>query len=92
MARMTQQDAEKFYAEHRGKPFYKDLIAHMSSDLVVGLQLIADNCVSKWRSLLGPPKDAKSESPNSIRAQFGTEYVKNAAHGSDSSSSAVKEL
>ena len=37
MARMTQQDAEKFYADHKGKPYFKDIVAHICSDLVVGL-------------------------------------------------------
>ena len=69
---MTQQDAEFFYGQHKGRPFYKDLISHMSSDLVVGMELIADNCISKWRNMLGPPKDAKINNPNSIRAQYGT--------------------
>lgn len=94
MAKLTPQDAEKFYAEHKGKPFFRGLVEHMSSDLVVGLELVSDNCVAKWRELLGPtnPQQAKSESPNSIRALFGEEGVRNSAHGSDSSSSAVREL
>ena len=73
MAKMTQQDAEKFYAEHKGKPFFKGLCDQMSSDLVVGMELVADNCVAKWRQLLGPtsPQQAKMESPKSIRALFG---------------------
>ena len=94
MAKMTPQDAEKFYAEHKGKPFFKGLVEQMSSDLVVGLELVADNCVAKWRQLLGPtsPSQAKQESPKSIRALYGEEGPKNAAHGSDSSSSASREL
>ena len=91
---MTQQDAEKFYAEHKGKPFFKGLCEQMSSDLVVAMELVSDNCVAKWRQLLGPtsPQQAKMESPKSIRALFGQEGPKNAAHGSDSSSSAAREL
>ena len=92
MLKMGTQDAEKFYSQHKGKPFYKGLCDHMSSDLVVGLELVADNCVAKWRQLLGPtsPPNAKMESPKSIRAIYGDEGVKNAAHGSDSSSSAAR--
>ncbi len=64
----------------------------MSSDLVVGLELVADDCITKWRRLIGPtkPKEAKQNSPNSIRALFGEEGVKNAVHGSDSQTSAQR--
>jgi nucleoside-diphosphate kinase len=94
MAKFSQQDAEKFYEEHRGKPFYKGLIEFMTSDLVIGMELISDNCVKKWRDFLGPTdvQKARQEAPNSIRAQFGEGGVKNAAHGSDSSASAAREL
>jgi nucleoside-diphosphate kinase len=92
IARLTEQDAQQFYAEHKGKPFYNSLVEFISSDLVVGLELVADDCVAKWRRLLGPtsPAQAKKESPNSIRAKFGKEGVQNAAHGSDSPASAVR--
>lgn len=90
MARLTPQDAEKFYADHKGKPYFKEMVSHLSSDLVVGLELIADNCVSKWKSLLGSPNDASKETPHSIRAKFGAKGVKNIAHGSDSSQSAAR--
>ena len=92
MAKMTEQDAQQFYAEHKGKPFFNKLVEHISSDLVVGLELVADDCIAKWRKLLGPtsPAQAKKESPNSIRAKFGTEGPLNAAHGSDSASSAQR--
>lgn len=94
MAKFTEQDAQQFYAEHKGKPFYNTLVGFISSDLVVGLELIADECVSKWRKLLGPtsPDKAKSDSPNSVRARFGTQGERNAAHGSDSPASALREL
>lgn len=94
MARMSEQDAQQFYAEHKGKPFYNNLVEFISSDLVVGLELVADDCVGKWRRLLGPtsPAQAKKDSPSSIRAKFGTEGTHNAAHGSDSSTSAMREL
>ena len=94
MARFTQQDAEKFYAEHKGKPHFKSLVDYITSDLVVGLELVADNCVAKWKQLLGSsnPQSAKSENPNSIRALFGQDGLKNSAHGSESSSAAAREL
>lgn len=94
MTRFTAEQAQEFYAEHKGKPFYNSLVEFISSDLVVGLELVANDSVAKWRRLLGPtsPATAKIENPNSIRAKFGTEGVRNAAHGSDSSASAAREL
>lgn len=94
MTRFSQQDAEKFYEEHKGKPFYKGLVDFMTSDLVIGMQLISDNSVTKWRSLLGPTdvQKARQQAPNSIRGLFGEGGVKNAAHGSDSSTSAARQL
>jgi len=58
----------------------------MSSDFVVGMELVADNCVLKWRQLIGPTNChvARVEAPNSLRALYGTEGVRNACHGSDS--------
>jgi len=61
---------------------------------VVGLELISDDCITRWAKLMGPdnPKDAKKESPNSIRALFGEDSLKNAVHGSETQSAAQKEL
>lgn len=44
----------EFYAEHRGKSFYETLVSFMSSDFVVGLELVGDNAIKRWRELLGP--------------------------------------
>merc|ERR1711971_535728 len=66
----------------------------MTSDVCVAMELIGKNAVSTWRSLMGPTntQKAKEEDPNSIRALFGTDGTRNAAHGSDSSLSAAREL
>lgn len=60
------------------------------SDFIVGLELISDNSIKKWRELIGPTKCqvARVEAPNSLRALYGTEGVRNAAHGSDAPGSA----
>ncbi|EGR27800.1 nucleoside diphosphate kinase 7, putative [Ichthyophthirius multifiliis] len=94
MTKMQLQDAEKFYEEHRGKPFYETLTQFISSDLVVGLELVGDDSIKIWRNLLGPTNTqvAKQKNPQSIRAQYGTDGTKNACHGSDSHSSAFREL
>lgn len=94
MTRMSVTQSRQFYAEHAGKPFYEDLTNFIASDVVVGLELIAENAVARWRELMGPtnPNTAKVEAPNSIRALFGTEGTHNAVHGSDSATSANREL
>lgn len=61
MARLSEQQAQQFYAEHKGKPFYNGLTEFVSSDLVVGLELVADDCVGKWRRLLGPTSPAQAK-------------------------------
>lgn len=86
MTKFTREIAEEFYAEHKGKPFYEELVTFICSDLVVGFELVADDAVQKWRSIIGPTncQVARTEYPNCIRALFGKEGVKNAVHGSDS--------
>lgn len=44
----------EFYAEHKGKPFFDNLVAFMSSDFIVGLELVGENAIKRWRELLGP--------------------------------------
>ena len=80
-------EAQGFYAEHRGKPFFEELTSFMASDFALGMELIAENVIQKWRSLIGPTncQVARVDAPNSIRAQFGTSGVRNACHGSDAS-------
>ena len=92
--RITQQDAEEFYAAHKGKNYFQALTQFMCSDLIVGLELINDDCITRWAKLMGPenPKSAKKDSPNSLRALFGEDGMKNAVHGSESQAVAQKEL
>ncbi len=49
MTRMTPADAAYFYGEHRGKHFYENLIKFMTSDFIVGMELVRDDAISKWR-------------------------------------------
>jgi nucleoside-diphosphate kinase len=66
----------------------------MISGPVIGMELVGENSVKKWRNLIGPTvtQVAREQAPNSIRAQFGTDSTKNACHGSDSNESASREL
>ena len=77
----------RFYIQfiNQGKPFFEELTNFITSDFIVGLELVADNPIKKWRDLIGPTKCmvARVEAPNSLRALYGTEGVRNATHGSD---------
>ena len=58
----------------------------MTSGPVVGMELVADDAIKKWRAFIGPTNSlkAKEEAPNSVRGKFGTDATMNAVHGSDS--------
>ncbi len=58
----------------------------MSSDFILGLELVGENSIKRWRELLGPTNSlvARDQAPNSIRGLYGTDGTKNACHGSDS--------
>lgn len=91
---MSVDRAKSFYDEHKDRPFFDDLVNFVTSNTVVAMVLGKENAVNDWRALLGPTnsKQAKEEVPDSIRARFGTDVQKNAAHGSDSISSAEREI
>ncbi|CAM9576753.1 unnamed protein product, partial [Discosporangium mesarthrocarpum] len=90
----TKEMASEFYADHRGKPFFEDLVTYMTSGPVLKLCLEKADGIAAWRKLIGPsdPNQAKVENPTSIRAVFGTDGTKNTVHGSDSFASAVLEI
>jgi nucleoside-diphosphate kinase len=94
MSKFTKETSEIFYGEHIGKPFFPNLQEFITSDVVIGMELIAPNAIQKWRTFIGPTntQKAKEEAPNSIRALFGTDGTKNAVHGSDSPQSAAREI
>lgn len=93
MSRFTRDTAAKFYAEHTQKPFFPNLQEFITSDVSVGLELVAPGAVAKWRQVIGPTNTvtAKAEAPGSFRAKFGTDGTKNAVHGSDSVGSYKRE-
>ncbi|XP_040040538.1 nucleoside diphosphate kinase homolog 7 [Gasterosteus aculeatus] len=94
MTALTGKQAADFYVEHQSKPFFNNLVQFVSSGPVVALELMGDEAVSIWRRLLGPTDSsaARKEAPRSVRAQFGTDAVKNVGHGSDSLAAAAREL
>ena len=54
MGKMTLAQAQEFYREHEGKPFYEGLVNFMSSDVCVGMELIGNDAIAKWRGIIGP--------------------------------------
>lgn len=72
--------------------FCSNLVQFASSGPMVAMELMGDEAVSTWRRLLGPADSAaaRKEVPQSIRAQFGTDVVKNVGHGSESLSAAAR--
>ncbi len=83
MVRLTKETAGGFYAVHRGKPFYADLVGFMSSGKCIPLALEKENAVADFRKLIGAtdPKDAE---PGTIRKDFASSTGENIVHGSDS--------
>mmetsp|Transcript_32618 Transcript_32618/g.45260 ORF Transcript_32618/g.45260 Transcript_32618/m.45260 type:complete len:303 (-) Transcript_32618:154-1062(-) len=91
---LTPLRAAAFYAEHEGKPFFDTLVDFMSSGPLLALVLAKPQAITSWRSLMGPTNSEKAREaePDCIRAKFGTDGTKNATHGSDSQSSALREI
>lgn len=83
---LSKQQVENMYRDCAQKDFYNDLVSFMTNSPVLALQLCRQNAVAKWREMIGPldPVHAKVSAPNSIRALFGVDRVRNAVYGSDS--------
>jgi nucleoside-diphosphate kinase len=78
---LTRAQAEGFYAEHKGKGFYAELIDFMTEGPVVLLALEREDAVAKWREVMGSTDPAKA-APGTIRQLYGSNIGRNAAHGS----------
>lgn len=87
---LDKEQAEKFYAVHTGKPFYKNLVEFMTSGPVVVAILEKENAVEDFRKLIGATDPAKAEK-GTIRNRFAESVERNAVHGSDSDANAVIE-
>jgi nucleoside-diphosphate kinase len=90
MVRITLQQAESFYAVHKGKPFFEGLVEFMTSGPVVVMVLKRENAVEQFRKLIGNTDPAKAE-PGTIRKIFAVSVQMNAVHGSDSPENAAAE-
>ena len=89
--RLGPSQAEGFYAVHRDRPFFKSLVAFMTSGPCVVMALEGDNAIAKYRELMGPT-DSKKAPVGTIRQKYGTDIEKNAVHGSDGPETAKFEL
>ena len=91
MARLSQSEAEGFYAVHRERPFFRSLVAFMVSGPVVLMVLEGENAVAKNREIMGATDPAKA-AEGTIRKDFATDIEKNTVHGSDSAENARVEV
>ena len=89
--RLTQAEAEGFYAVHRTKGFFGELTSFMSSGKVVVLALEAEGAIAKWRETMGATDPAKA-APGTIRRDLGASIQNNCTHGSDAPETAAFEL
>ncbi|GIQ80039.1 nucleoside diphosphate kinase, partial [Kipferlia bialata] len=94
MVQMEREEAETFYAEHQGRPFFPALVSMMTSAPCLVMKLTGPDAIKTWRGLLGPtnPETARATQPGCIRALYAIDGTRNAAHGSDSPASAEREL
>jgi nucleoside-diphosphate kinase len=91
MTRLTRDSAGGFYEVHKGKPFYDELVAFMSSGPCVPIALEKDNAVADFRKLIGATDPAKAEA-GTIRKLYASSLGENAVHGSDSDENAGTEI
>jgi nucleoside-diphosphate kinase len=89
--RLSEELARGFYAVHKQRPFYGELVKFMTSGPVVVSVLEGPEAIQKHRDLLGPT-DSKKAPKGTIRGDFGTDIERNAAHGSDAPETAKLEI
>ncbi|HZV21777.1 MAG TPA: nucleoside-diphosphate kinase [Hyphomicrobiales bacterium] len=89
--RWDDADAAAFYAVHKERPFFNDLVKFMTSGPIVLQILEGENAIAKNREIMGATDPAKA-APGTIRGEFAENIERNCVHGSDSADSAVKEI
>ncbi|KAG7166005.1 Nucleoside diphosphate kinase 6-like [Homarus americanus] len=90
--RLSRQDTEQFYEEHRGKFFYNRLVTFIGPSQA--LILAHEDAIKHWRALMGPTKvyKTKYEAPDTIRGMYGLTDTRNSTHGSDAEETAAREM
>ncbi|XP_072117582.1 thioredoxin domain-containing protein 6-like isoform X3 [Mobula birostris] len=86
--------AEEFYKEHKGKPFFDKLIDYMTEGPSLTMILSKENAVEEWRNLMGPrdPEEAKKVAPDSLRAKFAKDVLRNSLHGPTDRMQAIEKI
>lgn len=88
---ISKSKCEEFYAEHKARPFFGELVTFMTSGPVLLMVLSGENAVIKNREIMGAT-DPKKAAVGTVRAKFGDNMGENAVHGSDSPASAAREI
>jgi nucleoside-diphosphate kinase len=88
---ISKEKCQDFYAEHKERPFFGELVTFMTSGPVMVMALSGENAVVKNREIMGAT-DPKKASPGTLRAIYGDNMGENAVHGSDSPTSAAREI
>ena len=91
MKTLSKSEAEGFYAEHKERPFFGSLVSFMTSGPVIVFVLEAPGAVEKYRKIMGATDPAKA-APQTIRKIYGESLEANSIHGSDSPTSAAREI
>jgi nucleoside-diphosphate kinase len=91
LRKLDEKTAANHYAEHDGKPFFKDLVSFITSAPLVAVVIEGPNAIAGWRQMMGATNPANAL-PGTIRGDFATETQNNVTHGSDSSESAAREI
>ena len=91
MIHLSKKDAESFYAVHKERPFYHDLMEFMTSGPVMVQVLEGENAIARNREVMGATNPADA-APGTIRADFAANVEQNAVHGSDAPETAAKEI
>ena len=89
--KMTREQAERFYGEHKGKPFFEELVSFMCSAPIIVQVLEGDDAINGYREIMGATDPAQAEN-GTLRAEFGESKGHNSVHGSDSPESAAREI
>jgi nucleoside-diphosphate kinase len=91
LVKISDAQARAFYAVHRERPFFPDLVKFMTSGSAVVMAIEGDNAIARYREVMGPT-DSKKAPAGTIRNKYGTNIERNAVHGSDGPDTAKVEL
>ena len=91
MLQLSEREAEGFYAVHRERPFFKDLVRYMTSGPVIVQVLEGENAIARHREIMGAT-DPQKAAPGTIRADLAESIERNVVHGSDAADTAAREI